>query len=44
LTDELFVTATIDLEERRNNILKNLGMHNRIELTRYAIRRGLVEP
>jgi DNA-binding NarL/FixJ family response regulator len=24
--------------------LEKLGMHDRVELTRYAIRRGLVEP
>jgi DNA-binding NarL/FixJ family response regulator len=28
----------------RANILEKLGMHDRVELTRYAIRRGLVEP
>lgn len=27
----------------RANILEKLGMHDRVELTRYAIRRGLVE-
>lgn len=26
------------------DILENLGMRNRVELTRHAIRRGLVEP
>jgi len=25
-------------------VLEKLGMHDRVELTRYAIRRGLVEP
>jgi DNA-binding NarL/FixJ family response regulator len=25
-------------------VLEKLGMRNRVELTRYAIRRGLVEP
>ena len=28
----------------RANVLEKLGMRNRVELTRYAIRRGLVEP
>ncbi|HVW17895.1 MAG TPA: response regulator transcription factor [Solirubrobacteraceae bacterium] len=28
----------------RANILAKLGMHDRVQLTRYAIRRGLVEP
>lgn len=28
----------------RANILDKLGMHDRVQLTRYAVRRGLVEP
>jgi DNA-binding NarL/FixJ family response regulator len=32
------------VERHRENILAKLGMRNRVELTRYAIRRGLVEP
>ena len=28
----------------RANVLAKLGMSNRVQLTRYAIRRGLVEP
>ena len=32
------------VERHRANILEKLGMHDRVELTRYAIRRGLVEP
>lgn len=28
----------------RANVLDKLGMHDRVQLTRYAIRRGLVEP
>jgi DNA-binding NarL/FixJ family response regulator len=28
----------------RANILQKLGMHDRVQLTRYAIRRGLIEP
>jgi DNA-binding NarL/FixJ family response regulator len=32
------------VERHRANILMKLGMSDRVELTRYAIRRGLVEP
>jgi DNA-binding NarL/FixJ family response regulator len=32
------------VERHRSNILEKLGMHDRVELTRYAIRRGLIEP
>jgi DNA-binding NarL/FixJ family response regulator len=32
------------VEHHRANILRKLGMRDRVELTRYAIRRGLVEP
>ncbi len=32
------------VERHRTNILAKLGMRDRVELTRYAIRRGLVEP
>jgi DNA-binding NarL/FixJ family response regulator len=32
------------VERHRANILEKLGMHDRVQLTRYAIRRGLVEP
>ncbi len=32
------------LERHRANVLEKLGMRDRVELTRYAIRRGLVEP
>ncbi len=35
-------TKTVD--RHRSNVLDKLGMRNRVELTRYAIRRGLVEP
>ena len=31
-------------DRHRENILAKLGMRDRVELTRYAIRRGLVEP
>ena len=32
------------VDRHRENILSKLGMRDRVELTRYAIRRGLVEP
>jgi DNA-binding NarL/FixJ family response regulator len=32
------------VEHHRAHILRKLGMRDRVELTRYAIRRGLVEP
>jgi DNA-binding NarL/FixJ family response regulator len=32
------------VERHRENILAKLGMRDRVQLTRYAIRRGLVEP
>ena len=32
------------IESHRGNILRKLGMRDRVELVRYAIRRGLVEP
>ncbi len=32
------------VERHRENIMAKLGMRDRVELTRYAIRRGLVEP
>ena len=32
------------VERHRENILEKLGMRDRVELTRYAIRRGLVTP
>ena len=32
------------VERHRANVLDKLGMRNRVDLTRYAIRRGLVEP
>jgi DNA-binding NarL/FixJ family response regulator len=32
------------VDRHRSNALEKLGMRNRVDLTRYAIRRGLVEP
>jgi DNA-binding NarL/FixJ family response regulator len=41
---EALVISENTVERHRANILEKLGMHDRVELTRYAIRRGLVEP
>jgi DNA-binding NarL/FixJ family response regulator len=32
------------VERHRTNALAKLGLRDRVELTRYAIRRGLVQP
>src|ERR1044072_7818068 len=32
------------VDRHRANMLEKLGMRDRVELTRYAIRRGLIEP
>jgi DNA-binding NarL/FixJ family response regulator len=40
----LLVISPRTVERHRENILGKLGMRDRVELTRYAIRRGLVEP
>jgi DNA-binding NarL/FixJ family response regulator len=48
LTSEEIAEALIishkTVDRHRANVLEKLGMRNRVELTRYAIRRGLVEP
>jgi DNA-binding NarL/FixJ family response regulator len=41
---EVLVISKKTVERHRANILEKLGMRDRVELTRYAIRRGLVEP
>jgi DNA-binding NarL/FixJ family response regulator len=46
-SDEIAETLVISkktVDRHRANILEKLGMRNRVELTRYAIKRGLVEP
>jgi DNA-binding NarL/FixJ family response regulator len=41
---EALVISEKTVERHRANILEKLGMRDRVELTRYAIRRGFVEP
>jgi DNA-binding NarL/FixJ family response regulator len=41
---EMLVISKKTVERHRANILEKLGMRDRVELTRYAIRRGLVAP
>jgi DNA-binding NarL/FixJ family response regulator len=41
---EVLVISKKTVERHRANILEKLGMRDRVELTRYAIRRGLVQP
>jgi DNA-binding NarL/FixJ family response regulator len=41
---EALVISRKTVEHHRSHILEKLGMRDRIDLTRYAIRRGLVEP
>jgi DNA-binding NarL/FixJ family response regulator len=38
------VISVKTVERHRANILEKLGMRDRVELTRYAIRRGLIQP
>ncbi len=41
---ETLIISKKTVENHRANILEKLQLRNRVELTRYAIRRGLVEP
>jgi DNA-binding NarL/FixJ family response regulator len=41
---EALVISRKTVERHRANILEKLGMRDRVELTRYAIRRGLIVP
>lgn len=46
-TEEIAAALTISprtVERHRENILDKLGLRSRVDVTRYAIRRGLVEP
>ena len=40
----LLVISPRTVERHRENILAKLGLRDRVELTRWAIRHGLVEP
>jgi DNA-binding NarL/FixJ family response regulator len=41
---ELLVVSIKTVERHRADILHRLGLRDRVDLTRYAIRRGLIEP
>jgi DNA-binding NarL/FixJ family response regulator len=41
---ELLHLSSKTVESHRANLLRKLGMRDRVELVRYAIRRGLIEP
>ena len=41
---EILNVSEKTVESHRGNVLSKLGMRDRVELVRYAIRRGLVEP
>ncbi|MGH2972009.1 MAG: response regulator, partial [Gaiellaceae bacterium] len=43
ISEALFISVKT-VERHRQNILDKLGMRDRVELTRYAIRRGLIQP
>lgn len=41
---ELLVIGVKTVERHRASLLQKLGLRDRLELTRYAIRAGLIEP
>ena len=41
---ELLFISIKTVHRHRANLLQKLGLHDRLELTRYAIRSGLIEP
>jgi DNA-binding NarL/FixJ family response regulator len=41
---EILHVAEKTIESHRANVLRKLGMRDRVELVRYAVRRGLIEP
>jgi DNA-binding NarL/FixJ family response regulator len=43
ISEALFISVKT-VERHRQKILDKLGMRDRVELTRYAIRRGLIQP
>jgi DNA-binding NarL/FixJ family response regulator len=41
---DILHVAEKTIESHRANVLRKLGMRDRVELVRYAVRRGLIEP
>jgi DNA-binding NarL/FixJ family response regulator len=41
---ETLVISVKTVQRHRANLLRKLGLRDRLELTRYAIRAGLIEP